>query len=101
MAKSVTEALEETYSCTDCSNGVHDCILPSNGRRYYAEACKLGLLVDCGVVSLSDGDGCTVVPERYGTGYRLSLAGYEALTAFGPDTYPPDLRRFAKEPTKP
>jgi hypothetical protein len=88
--------LSAVYSATDCCNEVYDYAKLHHRQTHIAdEMVTRGLLVACdGVVSV-DGDGFITEPERYGTGYRLTLAGYEALTAWQPDVYPVDKRRFS------
>lgn len=88
--------LELVYSVTDCSNEVHDFASLHHTQRGIADGLvESGHLIAEDGLALCDGDGFTVIPERYGRGYQLTLAGYEALTASQPGGFPPDHRRFA------
>jgi hypothetical protein len=44
-------------------------------KRDVDAAIRKGLVVEVGAVTLCDGDGFTIHPERYRTGYRLTAAG--------------------------
>ena len=54
---------------------------------------SLGLAVSVNDCVTVDGDGCAITPERHGKGYRLTLPGYHALTAFSPERFPEAERR--------
>ena len=44
-------------------------------KRDVDAAIRKGLVVEVGAVTLCDGDGFTIHPERYRTGYKLTEAG--------------------------
>jgi hypothetical protein len=87
------KVLEAIYSITDCSNEVLDYACLRWRQAKIAE--EMPLMVeftdDCERV---DGDGFRYDSPIGSRGYRLTNAGYEALTRQWPETYPTDLRRF-------
>lgn len=95
LSKTEFGVLESVYASTDCSNEVFDWGTLHHSQNKVAERLvkrKLLKSID-GCVSV-DGDGFIEDPERVGTGYRLTVRGYEALTDAGPFKYPPSQRRF-------
>jgi hypothetical protein len=45
-------------------------------------------------------DSGFIIDGKEGRGFRLTLKGYEALTASDPARWPADARRFASEPVR-
>jgi hypothetical protein len=94
VKKSQLKVLALIYRGTDCCNEVFDYTkLHWTQERIADSMPELVSSID-GVVTV-DGDGFMLDPERCGRGFRLTLAGYEALTEHDPEGYPPHLRRFA------
>jgi len=106
MNKQQINVLCAIYSATDCSNGVFDYASLHWTRAKIADAMP-ELVESCDGVTTVDGDGFTAWDskgrERVGRGFRLTNAGYEALTAHDAARYPADRehRRFWNEPTNP
>lgn len=97
MASQLTKAqlkiLGRIYADTDCSNGVYDYSRLHHKQRPIAESMpSLVTWVD-GCISI-DGDGFAMDGYREGRGYRLTQAGYEALTESNEARYPASDRRF-------
>lgn len=44
-------------------------------RRVVAALARRGLVKDVGAVAICDGDGVTIQPERYRTGFAITEAG--------------------------
>jgi hypothetical protein len=87
--------LRLVYAGTDCCNEVYDYAkLHRTQDHIAADLVALGYLTFERCIAV-DGDGFHIDPERWGWGYRLTLAGYEALTESAPTAYPPKFRRFA------
>jgi len=95
LTKSQLNVLGLIYLATDCSNEVYDWATLHHTQAKVADAMPelVSSIDDCVAV---DGDGFMSDPERYGRGFRLTLKGYEALTASNPECWPSDKRRFAK-----
>lgn len=90
------------YSATDCSNTVYDWATLHYRQEQIAERLESrGLVHHCDGVVAVDGDGFIRMPERYGIGWRLTNAGYEALTTADPAAYPASAkyRRFFVKPS--
>jgi len=89
------KVLEAIYSVTDCSNGVYEYAKLHWTQARIADG-MIGLVsTHDGVVSV-DGDGRIEMPERYGTGYKLTHAGYRALTRSDPERFPTPTARSRK-----
>lgn len=89
--------LKLVYECTDCSNGVYDWALLHPAQNKVADRLVRRKALKKSVCVKVDGDGIIGPNERWGIGYRLTDAGYEALTEMNPGTYPIGLRRFASK----
>jgi len=93
LSKSQIKVLVAVYHGTDCCNEVYDYATLHHTQQRIADTMPdLVTSVD-GVVSV-DGDGFVKTPERYGRGFRLTLTGYEALTQYDGERFPPGYRRF-------
>jgi hypothetical protein len=92
MTKSQIKVLGIIYLGTDCCNEVYDYAMLHHTQAKIAEAMP-ELVCHLDGVQNVDGDGFAVGGE--GRGYRLTTAGYEALTAHNPERYPASQRRFA------
>ena len=95
VKKSQIKVLHVIYMATDCSNEVYDYATLHPKQRPIAEAMPSLVEWIDGCVPV-DGDGWAKATYTEGRGYRLRPAGYEALTAYDPDGYPPHRRRFGK-----
>ena len=94
LTQSQAKVLGVIYMATDCSNEVYDYATLHHTQRKIAEAMpELVCWID-GCVPV-DGDGHARDTYVEGRGYRLTRAGYEALTEVEPEKYPASLRRFA------
>ena len=95
LTKSQLRVLGVIYMATDCSNEVYDWATLHHTQRKIAEKMPdLVCWID-GCVPV-DGDGHAHDTYTEGRGYRLKLAGYEALTDSSPERYPEHARRFAQ-----
>lgn len=93
MTKSQLKVLSVIYSATDRSNEVYDYATLHHTQRRIAEAMPEHVTWIDGCTPV-DGDGFASSTYTEGRGYRLSQLGYESLTAYNPDGFPPHLRRF-------
>lgn len=97
MTRSQLKILSTVYMATDCSNEVYDYATLHHKQRPIAEAMPdLVTWID-GCVPV-DGDGFTPNTYTEGRGYRLTNAGYQALTANNAARWPEDKRRFWQSP---
>lgn len=94
LSGSQIKVLVAIYHGTDCCNEVYDYATLHHAQHRIADSMPDLVTSIDGVVSV-DGDGFVKQPERYGRGFRLTRAGYEALTAHDGDRFPPGYRRFA------
>lgn len=93
LTRSMLKVLRIVYMVTDCSNEVYDfAMLHHTQQRVAAQMPDLLQVGQCVAV---DGNGFVGETERWGPGFRLTRMGYEVLTAFDPEGYPVDKRRFA------
>jgi hypothetical protein len=92
VKKSQLKVLQRIYQGTDCCNDVYDYAMLHYSQERIADAMP-DLVCHMDGVQNVDGDGFAVGGE--GRGYRLTKAGYEALTASDPERYPESQRRFA------
>lgn len=93
MTKQQLKILAVVYAATDRSNEVYDYATLHHTQRPIAEAMPdLVVWID-GCVPV-DGDGFSQQTYTEGRGYRLTTAGYEALTAHNAECWPIDRRRF-------
>jgi len=91
MKSGLIKILSVIYGATDCSNGVYDyATLHWTQQKLAEENPGLVSWVD-GCVPV-DGDGFSKQTYREGRGYRLTNAGYEALTTFDVNRFPPGSR---------
>jgi hypothetical protein len=97
VTKREIKVLAAVYRGTDCCNEVYDYATLHYSQRMIADELKSRGLMTSEVCLEADGDGFSKEPERWSDGYRLTTAGYEALTAHSPDGYPPSHRRFAEK----
>lgn len=95
LTPSQLRVLGVIYMATDCSNEVYDWATLHHTQRRIAEAMPEQVCWIDGCVPVG-GDGFTRDAYVEGRGYRLKLAGYEALTESAPDQYPEHARRFAQ-----
>lgn len=93
LTVSQVKVLEQIYYFTDCCNEVYDWALLHWTQERIADTLPDLVESIAGCVSV-DGNGFMVNPERYGRGFRLKQAGYEALTELDPERHPKKLRRF-------
>lgn len=97
LTKSQLKVLGLIYMATDCSNEVYDYARLHHTQERIADAMPNLVTSIDGCVPV-DGDGFTPDTYREGRGFRLTQAGYEALTAHDPEGYPPEQRRFEVRP---
>lgn len=94
LAKSQIKVLSAIYMATDCSNEVFDYAILHHRQERIADALPLLVTSAVGCVPV-DGDGFAKASYRESRGFRLTQAGYEALTAIDPARWPAASRRFA------
>jgi hypothetical protein len=97
LNKNQLKVLQKIYQGTDCCNEVYDYAMLHHTQEKIAETMPTLVILTYDCVKV-DGDGFTKDPERRGKGYRLTNAGYEALTKYSSGEFPPDLkyRRYYK-----
>lgn len=98
MNKSQLKVLAAIYSATDCSNDVFDCTKLHHTQEKVADS--MPDLVTCIGSCVGVDDSGFIIDGKEGRGFRLTLKGYEALTASDPARWPADARRFASEPVR-
>ena len=69
-------------------------------RRDMLRAQADGLVKSIGQVTMCDGDGFTIEPERYREGWILTDAGKDALREYDPDAYERYLSNVPHEPRR-
>jgi hypothetical protein len=87
LKTSQLKVLAAIYSVTDCCNGVYQYATLHWRQGRIADAMPRLVSRMEGVASV-DGDGFLKIPERYGTGYKLTRSGYAALSNSNPERFP-------------
>lgn len=93
LTASQAKVLGAIYMATDCSNEVYD-YATLHWKQVMVARSTNGLVSSVDGCVPVDGDGFS--RERYteGVGFRLTNAGYEALTEYDAARWPADRRRF-------
>jgi len=92
------KTLRTIYHATDCFNEVYDYATLHPKQRVVAEQQLRGLVTWIDGCTPVDGNGFAKQTYSEGRGYRLTNAGYEALTLHSPEMFPPSNRRFYASP---
>jgi len=94
LTKSQIKVLSVIYMATDCSNEVYDYATLHHAQAKIADGMP-ALVTSVDGCTPVDGDGFAKDSFREGRGFRLTKAGYEALTASDQARWPKTKRRFS------
>lgn len=95
LSRSELKVMASVYLSTDCCNEVYDYATLHHKQEPIADRLEAaGLLTHVDDCVKVDGDGFAGDSWSEGRGWRLTPAGYEALTADSPERWPSHLRRF-------
>lgn len=98
LTKSQIKVLSVIYMATDCSNEVYDYAHLHHMQAKIADSMPALVTSINGCVPV-DGDGFSKDNYTEGRGFRLTQAGYEALTESNQEMWPRTKRRFANTAT--